>query len=255
MIEINLLPGARKSKRSRTATVDVRALFGEVLAKVRDPYLIGAIAGVAIGVLATAGMWLYQGRQLSALEQREQVALQDSTTFAAVIAQRNAAEAARDSIQRQIFVIKAIDGSRYVWPHIMDEVSRALPPYTWLKSIKQTSAVSNLSPEVEAEVVAGGVGPGGKPKSKLAAQADSAALAAATTLSFRIVGQTVDYQALTRFMKQLEASPWIERVNLTKTELVMAQPTNKEATEFTLDMQLQKPDSAAVRRVPINVVR
>jgi Tfp pilus assembly protein PilN len=249
MIEINLLPGARKSKRSRTATVDVRALFGEVLARIRDPYLIGAVAGVLLGVLATAGMWLYQGRRLSSLEEREQVALQDSTRFAAVIGQRSAAEASRDSIQRQIVVIKAIDGARYVWPHLLNEISRALPPYTWLKSIKQTSAVSNLSPEVEAAVAGGGKG-----KSKLAAEADSAALASAT-LTFRIVGQTVDYQALTRFMKQLEASPWIERVSLTKTELVMAQPTNKEATEFTLDMQLQKPDSAAIRRVPINVVK
>ncbi len=251
MIEINLLPGARKSKRSRTATVDFRALFGELLARIRDPYLIGAIAGVLVGVLATAGMYLYQERTVASLTEHEQAALQDSTRFASVISQRAAAEASRDSIQRQIVVIKAIDGLRYVWPHLLDEISRALPPYTWLKSIKQTSAISNLSAEVEAEVIAGG---GGKGKSKLAAEADSAALAS-QTLAFRIVGQTVDYQALTRFMKQLEASPWIEKVTLTKTDLVMAQPSNKEVTEFTLDMVLQKPDSAAIRRVPINVVR
>lgn len=254
MIEINLLPGARKSKRSRTATVDVRALFGEVLARVRDPYLIGAIAGVLVGVLATAGMWLYQGRQLSTLEEREQLALQDSTRYAAVIAQRSAAEAARDSIERQITVIKSIDGARYVWPHVMEEISRSLPPYTWLKSVRQTSALSTLSPEVEAEIAAGDEPARGKRPSKPAVEADSAALAA-MTLRFRIVGQTVDYQALTRFMKQLEASPFIEHVNLTKTELVMAQPTNKEATEFTLDMQVQKPDSAAIRRVLVSMVR
>lgn len=254
MIEINLLPGARKSKRSRTATVDVRALFGEVLARIRDPYLIGAIAGVAAGVLATLGMWLYQGRQLSTLEEREQMALQDSTRYAAVIAQRSAATAARDSIERQIVVIKAIDGARYVWPHVMEEINRALPPYTWLKSVKQTSALSTLSPEVEAEYAAGDEPVRGKGRPAAAAEADSAALAA-MTLTFRIVGQTVDYQALTRFMKQLEASPFIEHVNLTKTELVMAQPTNKEATEFTLDMQVQKPDSAAIRRVLVNMVK
>jgi len=251
MIEINLLPGARKSKRSRTASVDVRALVGEVVARIRDPYLIGAIAGVAVALAATGGMWLYQSRKLSSLEEREQVALQDSTRFAAVISQRSAAEASRDSIQRQIVIIKWIDGKRYVWPHLLEEINRALTPYTWLKSIKQTSAPSTLGPEVEAEVAAG-TGKNGKPK--IAADADSAALAN-SVLTFRIVGQTVDYQALTRFMKQLEASPWIEQVKLTKTELVMAQPTNKEATEFTLEMQLQKPDSAVIRRVPINVVR
>ena len=26
----------------------------------------------------------------------------------------------------------AIDEDRYIWPHILDEVSRALPPYTWI---------------------------------------------------------------------------------------------------------------------------
>ena len=78
--------------------------------------------------------------------------MQDSTRYAAVIAQRSAAEASRDSVVRQIDVIKAIDGTRFVWPHILDEVSRALPPYTWLVSIAQTSAVPSISPEVEAGV-------------------------------------------------------------------------------------------------------
>ena len=72
-------------------------------------------------------------------------------------------------------------------------------------------------------------------------------------LTFRIVGQTVDIQALTRFMKQLEASPWIENVTLAKTEIVTLQPQNKEATEFTLDMRLQKPDSAVIHRVPLSI--
>ena len=150
---------------------------------------------------------------------------------------------------RQIAVIRAIDGSRFVWPHILDEVSRALTPYTWLKSIAQTSAVSSLSPEVEAGRRRRADAKG---KTKLEAKADSDAVAA-TQLSWRIVGQTIDIQALTRFITQLEASPWIENVVLVKTDNVQVQPGNKEAIEFTLDMKLQKADSSAIRKVPLSV--
>ena len=40
----------------------------------------------------------------------------------------------------QIEIIQAIDNNRYVWPHVLDEVSRSLPSYTWLTSMQQTSA-------------------------------------------------------------------------------------------------------------------
>ena len=32
----------------------------------------------------------------------------------------------------QIGVIRTVDGDRYVWPHLLDEVTKALPAYTWL---------------------------------------------------------------------------------------------------------------------------
>ncbi len=248
MIEINLLPGARKQKRSKSSNLDFGAMLGNLSTRFRDPYLIGAVASTVVAILIVGGMFWWQGRRVGELTAREQVAVQDSTRYAAVIAQRQLAEAQRDSVVRQINIIKSIDGTRYTWPHILEEVSRALPPYTWLKSMQQTSAVSQLSPEVEA-----GVGDGSsKGRSKMATEADSAANAAGT-LSFRIIGQTVDIQALTRFMKQLEASPWIEGVQLVRTDMILVQPANKEATEFTLDMKLQKPDSAIIRRVPLSI--
>ena len=102
------------------------------------------------------------------------------------------------------------------------------------------------------EVEAGLNATNAKNKTKLEAKADSEAVAA-STLSFRIVGQTIDIQALTRFYTQLEASPFIENVVLVKTESVVVQPGNKEAIEFTLDMKLQKADSSFIRRVPLTV--
>jgi Tfp pilus assembly protein PilN len=248
MIEINLLPGARKQKRSRSAAFDFGAILANMSARIRDPYMIAAVTSVVLALLAVGGLFLYQNRKASSLTEHEAKATQDSTRYSAVIAQRRAAEEQRDSVVRQIAVIRAIDGSRYVWPHILDEVSRALTPYTWLRSLQQTSAVPNISPEVAA-----GLGTGdAKNKTKAEAKADSDAVAAGQ-LSFRIVGQTIDIQALTRFITQLESSPWIENVVLVKTENVTVQPGNKDAIEFTLDMKLQKADSSAIRKVPLSV--
>ena len=189
MIEINLLPGARKQKRSRSAAFDFGAFFGNVAARIRDPYLLVAAGSVVVSLLAVGGLYLYQNRRASSLTEHATKSTQDSTRYSAVIAQRRTAEEQRDSVVRQINVIRAIDGTRYVWPHLLDEVSRALTPYTRLISLQQTSAVPSLSPEVEAGLGAGDA----KNKTKLEAKADSDAVAAAQ-LSFRIVGQTIDIQ-------------------------------------------------------------
>ena len=248
MIEINLLPGARKAKRSRTATIDFRALLGDIGSRVRDPWLISAVVGVAIGLGSVGVMYWRTTAYDSALTEAEQKAVQDSTRYASVIRERTVAEAQRDSVVRQIAIIRSIDATRYVWPHVLDEVVRALTPYTWIKTLQQTSAVLAVSPEVEA-----GVASTGGAKSKAAAQAEADEAAAANIVTVRLVGQTVDIQALTRFVRQLEDSPWLENVTLASTQDVLVQPSNKEVKEFTLDMRIHRPDSTFIRRVPLTI--
>ena len=89
----------------------------------------------------------------------------------------------------------------------MDEVSRALPPYTWLTSMAQTSAVpAPPGSEPPAPAAAPGQRPAAPARSQVSARADTVP----QRLTFRSIGNTVDIQALTRFMKHLEASPFIE---------------------------------------------
>ncbi len=90
-------------------------------------------------------------------------------------------------------------------------------------------------------------------KSKAAQQAEMDEAAAASLVSIRLVGQTVDIQALTRFVRQLEDSPWLDNVNLARTEDVLAQPSNKEVKEFTIEMRISRPDSSLIRRVPLTL--
>jgi Tfp pilus assembly protein PilN len=201
-----------------------------------------------VGLGAVGFMYTRASAKEAALTEELQKNVQDSTRFAAVLKERDAADAQRDSVVRQIAIIRAIDGTRFIWPHVMDEINKALPPYTWVRSLQQTSAVPLVAPEVEAGASKSTVG---KSKATLQAEADEAA--AARVITVRLVGQSVDLQAITRFITQLEDSPWLEGVNITSTQDVLAQPTNKEVKEFTIDMRISRPDSTAVRRVPMTI--
>ena len=70
-------------------------------------------------------------------------------------------------------------------------------------------------------------------------------------MRFRLVGNTVDIQALTRFMKLLEASPFIQSVQLASSEMVMVD--GKEVTEFPLEAQYERPDSSMLVTAPVSL--
>lgn len=228
MIEINLLPGARKKSKSTGggSAFDLRASLASLGERFKDPWLGVAVGGVAVGLLAIAGMWFLQGRAEASLLEQERVAVQDSARFEAVVRATRTAQAQKDSIMRQMAIIAAIDGERFVWPHILDEVSRALPTYTWLRSVAQSSAPSTVSPE---QVAAG----------------------QAPKLTLRVIGLTVDLQALTIFMKQLEASDFLENVTIAGTQATQSE--GKTVTEFTLEMTYAKPPAGAIRTVPLTI--
>lgn len=224
MIEINLLPGARrKTRKAGSGGPDVRALLAQGLARVKDPFLIAAVASWLVCLGVVAFMFLGQRARAEELAERETKAVRDSTRFASVIAEQEKATAQRDSVNRQLEIIKAIDNNRFVWAHLLDETSRSLPEYTWITSIGQNGAM--ITPATQPAA--------GQPP------------ITAITMPFRLSGITVDIQALTRFMRLLEASPFIQNVQLSGSQLV--QMEGKDVTRFDLDASYQMPDSSAVR--------
>ncbi len=248
MIEINLLPGSGKKARSRSAGFALGGVFSGIIAQVKDPYLMGAAAVVILAAVATVGLWGLQQSTSSRLDRELQTAVQDSIRFGLMIKERRKVLAQRDEVLGQLSMIKTIDDNRFTWPHIMDEVSRALPPYTWLTSMAQTSAVP-APPGSEAPTpTTGAAPPPGTPGAKPMTAADSAA---ANRLTFRLIGQTVDIQALTRFMKDLEASPFIENIQLIKSVTIIVE--NREVTEFQLDAAWETPDPSVIRTVPVSL--
>jgi Tfp pilus assembly protein PilN len=249
MIEINLLPGSGKKSRGRSAGVGLSETLSGIFAKVKDPYLLSAVGSVGVALAVIALLWLTQSARERSLVEKEQKAVQDSTRYATVVAEKRKAEAQRDSVLRQVNIIRAIDDDRFVWSHIMDEVSRVVPPYTWLVAVAQTSAV--VSPAAAPAPIDPKAPAPKTPAKDAAAPAGPDTAITKPALGFKIVGQTVDIQAMTRFMRFLETSPFIQNVRLAKSTPLIVD--NNQVTEFQLDAEYEVPDPAAIRRVPFTL--
>jgi Tfp pilus assembly protein PilN len=249
MIEVNLSPGNGKKKAKKGggggggASLNLGASFANLKSKVRDPYLLGAIGSGLVAILVTGGLYTMQGSRSARLDEELQKAVQDSTRYASVLREREKAEAKRDTVLRSLNMIRAIDDDRYIWPHIMDEVSSALPPYTWIVSLG-FSGVGQATSPIKTVVESEPTGTGRRRKS-------APTQVVRDTVRIRLVGNTVDIQALTRFMKQLEVSPLLENVTLMSS--ARASDNGKEVTQFQLDMLYARPSATDVRRVPLAV--
>ncbi len=245
MIEINLLPGAGKKTRSSGAGINLSAALSGIGTRIKDPFLAAAVASVIITLVAVGGMfWMQRAKQNTLVEGLQQ-AQTDSMRFAGLIQQRHKAETQKDSVLKQMALIRAFDNKRYVWPHLLDEISRSLPPYTWLTSVEQT----NIANDDPARALPGRPAPAGQKAKSDSAQADTTV--GPPQVKLRIIGNTVDIQALTRFMRLLEASPFLQNVQLVKSALIIVD--NKEVTEFTLDAEYETPDPSVIRTTPFTL--
>src|SRR3954468_12950148 len=131
MITINLRPGQKR----KTAGSPFGGLKEKAVAlgqRVKDPLLVG---GVACWVLVLGGLGLVyvrNARAMADLGPRLEQAQAEHRRFQTFLQQKHRQELIRDSLVRQIATIRPVDGARYVWPHILDEVAKAVPAYTWL---------------------------------------------------------------------------------------------------------------------------
>jgi len=239
MITVNLRPG---QKRKRAGTNPFKGMldnFRGLGTKVKDPLLLAAMAGW-ICVLAWLGfVYLNSARQLYTLEPRLEQARSENRRFKTFLADKRRQEMIRDSLLAQITVIRNVDGDRYIWPHLLDEVTKALPAYTWLVDMGPVTVQANAGQTPAAQA----------PKTK-ADSAAQAAAAAAPVLTFQLNGRTIDIQAYTRFLRQLEASPWIENATPVSAQTVVEK--ERPVTAFTIRATFSRADSAYIRTAPFS---
>lgn len=249
MIEINLLPGGRRRKASARQSIDLKAMAAGMSDRFRDRWLIGSVAATIVGVAAAGGLYWTQTRQEAALEERREKAVADSIRYANFLKDRYKSEATRDTLLRQVNIIRSLDEDRYVWPHVLDEISRVLPQYTWITLVGfvgtpqgQNNVV--ITPRTPEDTTAAA-----KKKNRPPKRLDTEI--PKDVISVRVTGRTVDIQALTRFMKDLEASPFLSNVALDEVKTAVDQ--GKEVTQFQLTIGYTRPDTLLLHRVPLTL--
>ena len=72
----------------------------------------------------------------------------------------------------------------------------------------------------------------------------------APAVMFEVNGRTVDIQAYTRFLRNLEASPWITDVMPVSAQTVVEQ--ERAVTAFQIRATYREADSAYIRTVPLS---
>jgi Tfp pilus assembly protein PilN len=185
MITVNLKPGVKRTKAPGLGTTlrGIRDLPG----KVKDPWPVAAIVAWILVVGFLGWIWIGSAIAMGRMEDELATKRAENRRNRQLLAEKRRAEAARDSVIAQIATIRTVDEDRYVWAHVLDEVGRALPPYLWL---------TDLQPSAPAA-------------------ADTAAASAPPTV--QLSGRTMDLAAFTRFMRQLEDSPWFRDVTVMTT--------------------------------------
>jgi Tfp pilus assembly protein PilN len=231
MIEINLLPGLKRKATGGGARLKMPNL-GAVLSNVKDPWLLGAIAAGIVAIGGNAALYTVNTARLSRLDTVLTGVQSEKRRYDAVAAQKRQAERVRDSLAAELTIIRSIDADRFVWPHLLDEITKALPQYTWVTQIQ------NLSSAPAATTTTG--------TTTGTATADAAV---STDTRVSIDGRTVDIQAYTTFLRQLTASPWITDVQATRATTVIEQ--DRPVTEFNITLRYKRADSLYIRTVPL----
>ena len=212
MIEVNLIPGGKK-RASRGPKLSFKVPTFEAVP--RDPWVLGSAVLVLLVVVVSAYLYMTTSGTREDLTVSIDEAVSDSARYADLIAQNDSLMARMASIAQRVEVIQEIDGDRYTWPHIMDEVARALPDYTWMEELLQVS--------------------GGDP------------------LIFRISGRAGNNFLVTQFMENLEASLFLRNVDLLSTEQVVETigGVSRVVNQFMLDVEYESPPAELLETVPL----
>jgi Tfp pilus assembly protein PilN len=221
VIEVNLVPGAARRGKRRSSRVKLALPTMGKLPQV-DRFLGFVVAA-----------WV---RRAHLTEQLDGL-VQDSVHYATVIKANERLRARRDSIAQKLNIIQEVDAGRYVWAHVLDEVSRALPEYTWITKLTTLGAEKPRGGAVRNTSAGGSEGE------------EPAAPAGPKAPSFRIEGFTGNNLALTEFMQELEASPFIRMVRLTSTEGV--EQSGRFVHSFMLEAYYEEAPAEVLETVPL----
>ena len=215
MIEVNLHPdrGGKKGSGRRIALPAAFKRLGGGRAAEGQPDVWTMVTfGVPLLVLLVVGwLWFSQRSARSELEARLEAAVEDSTRLADLRMLSDSLTTRRRLISQRLDLVRALDEGRFVWPHLLDEISRALPAYTWLTSLRQNATDPRLEVQVD--------------------------------------GMSANPLAITRFVRNLQDSPHVAEVRILGSQQEVVDNVSTQA--FKLMLAYEAPPPEAIRTTPL----
>lgn len=224
MITINLRPGAKRAPAGSPLAGLGEGLKGAA-AKVKDPAMAVAIGLAVIALVGVIWGFTSTAVQLSRLRPSLDEVRAENQRYRTLLAQIRREERIRDSVVTELTTLRQVDRDRYVWPHVLEEVSRALPPATWLTEVRPVTGLSG------------------------AVQIDDDGNLIRPPLQVEINGRAMDIQGFTRLMRQLEDSPWLRNVTAISANTVIEE--NRAVTAFVVRATFVEAEPAYLRLVPV----
>lgn len=217
MIDINLLPGSvkRTKRRTRTPLATPKVDRGvRQSGPAPDRMRTFIVASVLFSAVAVGWFWYSASSRMSELNVAIEGAQRDSARYATIIAANQQLHDRQRIVAEKLQIIQEIDQARYVWSHVMDEVSRALTAYTWLVQVSDISGqFGSKRPRV------------------------------------RLEGRAGHTYAMTQFMQNLEQSPFLAGVTLINHQQV--EDAGRTVYAFMLELNYSDPGPDAIRTVPL----
>jgi len=151
MIKINLLPPEKrkKLKKVKPAKKKAPAIPQIKLALKFDPYVVVPAAAAVVSVLLIGGSFFWLGHKEKSIKEARNQMRVELNLLNQVINRIKELKAQTKDVQERMEVILEVDKNRFLWPRILDEISGALPSYSWLESISETSPFPQLRLRLE----------------------------------------------------------------------------------------------------------
>ena len=214
MIEVNLLPESERSRKKakRASGAGGGGGLGQMV-KGRNPWTT-ALAVLAVSLPAAGAYAWWSQRTLAAeLDTRLEVATADSARLADLRLVSDSLSQRRAEIRDRVALVEELDRNRFVWPHMMDEISRALPQLAWLSNLRQTAPLPSVGVQIQ--------------------------------------GIAANPLAITEFVRNLEASDYITDVRILGSQKQVLNEGDLSVQAFTLTARFTEPMNAAARTEPI----
>ena len=149
MLEVNLHPDKRRKSSAGFELGEIRDSLGSLVPSGGDPWSVALAVAALVVIGGTGVLWYSQGNRLSRLESRVQSVTRDSARLADLQGIVDSLETRRTEIRERMSRVEDLDRGRYMWPHLLNELSRALPDAAWLTRIERTSEAPDVRVQVQ----------------------------------------------------------------------------------------------------------